>query len=90
VGRAALLLAGPGAVLSHQAAASLHEIRPAPPRPIDVSIPHSRRVLHSLGERIPPRRPTPVGPGRPARTGRAETVVDLLGQAQGVDRRSAC
>jgi very-short-patch-repair endonuclease len=55
---AAVLAYGPGAVLSHRAAAALHELRPIPSGPIDVAVPgrsrhnrpgirvHNLRALH--------------------------------------------
>jgi hypothetical protein len=46
---AAVLACGPDAVLSHKAAIALHELRPVPSGPVDVTVPgrtcHSRRGI---------------------------------------------
>ena len=83
---AALLWAGTGAVLSHAAAGFLHELVQTPPRLIDVSVPHGRRVMPTLGLRVHPRRVPLIGVGRPLRTSRIETLVDLLADAESTDR----
>ncbi|HWS58564.1 MAG TPA: hypothetical protein VN257_08495, partial [Actinotalea sp.] len=83
--RAALLHAGPGAALSHDAAGHLHEFIPVPPRIIDVSIPEARRVAPSPGLRIHRRRTFPPAHGRLLTVGRADTVLDILGRAANDD-----
>ena len=83
--QAALLWAGRDAVLSHAAAGYLHGFVATAPAVLDVSIPPDRRVMPAAGLRIHPRRVRPAGLGRPRRTAREETVVDLLGSARSTD-----
>lgn len=75
---AALLSAGRGAALSHDAAAFLDGFRPTPPREIHVSIPESRRVSPNLGVVLHRRTVMPATVGRPRRVWRADTAVDLV------------
>ena len=82
---AALLHAGPGAVLSHKSAAYLHDFGTQPPRTIDVSIPHGRRVVAVPGVVVRRRALMPPSGGRPARTWRGDTVVDLAAGARSED-----
>lgn len=82
---AALIYAGAGAHLSHESAAYLHGFRPAPPRFVTVSVPGERRVRAAPGVVVHHRaRRVGVG-GRPPRTWRGDTVVDLLARAAGDD-----
>lgn len=79
---AAVLYAGPGAHLSHESAAHLHGFRREPPRAVTVSIPEHRRIIVPAGVVVHLRsRPAGVG-GRPPRTWRGDTVVDLVGRAR--------
>lgn len=82
---AALLYAGPGAALSHGSAAHLHDFRSRPPRVIEVSIPHDRRATATPGIVLRRRTPMPPSGGRPRRTWRGDTVVDLVAAAQSDD-----
>ena len=82
---AALLYAGPGAALSHRAAAVRHEFLPVPPRLVDVTIPATRRVTPSPGLTIHLRTGRVRAAGRPRTTWRADTVVDLVASAATVD-----
>lgn len=82
---AALLYAGPGAVLSHASAAYLHDFGSQAPRAIEVSIPHDRRVVPVTGVIIRRRASVPPSGGRPARTWRGDTVVDLVAAARSDD-----
>lgn len=83
--QAALLHAGPGSALSHAAAGYVHEFTTRPPRIIDVTIPHRRRVRPTTGVRIHRRRDLPVLPGRLRTLSRPETVLDLLEAAASDD-----
>jgi hypothetical protein len=85
---AALLRAGPEAVLSHQTAAELHGLLAAPAPMIHVMIPSSHRVapirgvvLHYCGRLSLARHPVLL----PPRTRVEETVLDLAGAARGLD-----
>ena len=83
--RAALLYAGKGAALSHDAAAFVHESRATPPRVIDVRIPPERWVRPSQGIRI--RRgiaAVHLRAGFPV-VSRADTALDLLGATRSDD-----
>lgn len=82
---AALMYAGPGAALSHEAAAYRHNIRLAPPGLVEVSIPHERRVAPSAGIRVVRRRDMPEAFGRIRTVNRYDTVLDLVAQAVDVD-----
>ncbi|KGM08307.1 hypothetical protein N869_13080, partial [Cellulomonas bogoriensis 69B4 = DSM 16987] len=85
-GRAALLSAGAGAVLSHASAAYLHGWAPAPSR-IEVLIPHGRRPRTRTDVTIRRRREAPVV--RRVRglavTAAPDTVLDLVAGAGGDD-----
>ena len=82
---AALLHAGPGAALSHESAATLHGFRPTPPPWVDVTIPGARRVRPSLSVVLHRRSTMPPSAGRPRRTWRGDTVVDLVAAARSDD-----
>ena len=82
---AALLHAGPGATLSHGSAAFVHAFRTAAPRGIDVSVPEARRHEPVPGLTIHRRRAMPPSGGRPRRTWRGDTVVDLVAAARSDD-----
>lgn len=82
---AALLYAGAGAALSHQAAAMRHEFASTPPRAVDVTIPADRRVMPSSGVTVHLRTGGPRASGRPRTTWRGDTVVDLVDSALTVD-----
>ena len=82
---AALLYAGPGAAISHASAAHLHDFRTQPPRVIEVSIPHDRRATATPGIVLRRRAPMPPCGGRPRRTWRGDTVVDLVAAARSDD-----
>lgn len=82
---AALLYAGPGAVLSHESAAHLHGFRPVPPPWVDASIPEGRRIRPSLSIVVHRRTNMPPAAGQPQRTWRGDTVVDLVAAAQNDD-----
>ena len=81
---AALLFAGPDAALSHESAATLHGFRPPPPW-VDVTIPCARRVRPSLSVVLHRRTTVPPSAGRPRRTWRGDTVVDLVAAARSDD-----
>jgi predicted transcriptional regulator of viral defense system len=76
---AAVLRAGPGAVLSHLTAAELHGLLDTPAEAIFVTIPSTRRVgAPGLVVRISSRVAQATQPGRqPPRTSVEETVLDL-------------
>ncbi|MEV0128920.1 hypothetical protein AB0H83_10680 [Dactylosporangium sp. NPDC050688] len=84
---AALLSAGPGAVLSHQTAAELIGLIDRPEPPVHVSVPSQRHVKPVAGVWLHRRHRTPVAaPARePARTGAEDTVVDLTQAAKDPD-----
>lgn len=76
---AAVLRAGPGAVLSHLTAAELHGLLDAPAAAIFVTVPSARRVAApGIIVRLSGRVGQARQPGRePPRTGVEETVLDL-------------
>ncbi len=82
---AAVLSAGPGAALSHRAAAYQHEMLDRPPRLVDVSVPHARRPRPTRGIVIHRRTPMPPAFGRLPTVERACTLADLLSVARSVD-----
>lgn len=85
---AAALSAGPGAVLSHEAAAELHGLADKQADPIHVTVPHQRRVVAVAGISIHrSRRAVEVVRGRtyPPRTSIEETVLDLAQAAATFD-----
>ncbi len=77
---AAVLRAGPGAVLSHLSAAELHGLLDAPAEAIFVTVPSTRRVsTPGLIVRTSGRIGVARQPGRePPRTSVEETVLDLI------------
>lgn len=81
----AVLYAGPGVALSHEAAAYRLEFTSSGPRVIDVTVPNSRRVRPTPGVRVHYRREPFRVTGRPVATDRGETVVDLVASARSVD-----
>lgn len=81
----AVLYAGPGAALSHAAAAYRHGFATGAPRVIDVTVPDSRRVLPSPGLHVHVRRGGPVAGGRPPTVSRGDAVVDLVAATTCVD-----
>ncbi len=84
---AAVLGAGPGAVLSHQTAAELHGLMDAPAEAIYVTVPSTRRVTsRGLVVRISSRVDEARQPNRePPRTTVEETVLDLTQLASTFD-----
>ncbi len=82
---AGLLYAGPGTALSHESAAQLLDFRDAPPRVVTVSIPAHRRIMPTAGLVVHHRRAMPPAGGRPRRTWRGDTVVDLVTAARSDD-----
>jgi hypothetical protein len=80
---AALLRAGPGAILSHLTAAELHGLIDHPGESIYVTVPSTRRVAaRGLVIRLSGRIAEATQPGRePPRTTVEETVLDLTGLA---------
>jgi predicted transcriptional regulator of viral defense system len=77
---AALLRAGPGAVLSHLSAAELHGLIDYPGESIFVTVPATRRVTaRGIDVRMSGRIAEAAQPGRePPRTNLEETVFDLI------------
>lgn len=85
--RAALLYAGDGAALSHAAAGYIHEFLPQPPRVIDVTIPHGRRVCASAGVALHRRkRPELERRARFMVVTRGAATLDLLESARTQDK----
>lgn len=82
---AALLHAGPEAALSHEAAAHLHGFLLRPPPWVDVTIPGARRVRPSLSIVLHRSAMMPPSAGRPRRTWRGDTVVDLVAASRSDD-----
>ena len=89
---AAVLRAGPGAVLSHDTAAEVHRLFDQPSSRIHVSIPHDRAVgpvrglvLHRSRTLARAAHPTDL----PPRTKVDETVLDLVNQATSFDQAFA-
>jgi Transcriptional regulator, AbiEi antitoxin len=85
---AALLAAGPDAVLSHQTAAELHGLSDKPASPIHVSIPRDRHLVTTEGVRLHRSAwaADAVQQGsRPPRTTVEETVLDLTQTARSFD-----
>ena len=85
---AAVLRAGPDAVLSHQTAAELHGLFPGPAPLIHVTVPSGSRVVpppgvrvHYSGRQAQARHPALA----PPRTRLDDTVLDLAGQAAALD-----
>lgn len=82
---AALLFAGPGAALSHAAAAFEHAISRTPPRAVDVSIDHRRRVTDQPGLVIHRRTSMPPATGLLPCVTAAHTVLDLIAETASID-----
>ncbi len=82
---AAVLYAGPGAALSHEAAAFRHEIAHRPPRQVDVRVPETRRVAATPGVVIHRSTPEIRASGRPRTVWRGDTVIDLVSAATSAD-----
>ena len=84
---AALLGAGPGAVLSHETAAELQRLTDKPADSIHVTIPWQRRikVVEGVSLHRCTRAGQVVGYGRPPRTKVEETVLDLAHAAATFD-----
>ena len=85
---AALLAAGPGAVLSYQTAAELHGLSDKPTSPIHVTVPAQRHLvavsgvcLHRSGRAVEAMQ----GGSQPPRTRVEETVLDLTQTAKTID-----
>lgn len=85
---AAVLYAGPGAVLSHQTAAELARLTDAPSESIHITVPVDRRVAQTAGIVIHrsaladwARHPARL----PPQTRVEETVLDLVGRAGSLD-----
>jgi len=86
---AAVLSAGPEAVLSHQSAAELEKLVDSPAAAIHVTIPHTRRVsrrsgvvIHRSAWAVQTTHPLRL----PPRTRIEDTVLDLAGQAETLDQ----
>ncbi len=85
---AAVLYAGPGAVLSHQTAAELVGLADAPSSLIHVTIPADRRVCQRAGLviHVSTRAATAIHPARtPPQTRVEETILDLWQAAPNLD-----
>jgi hypothetical protein len=85
---AALLGAGPGAVLSHETAAELHRLADKPSDSIHVTVPWQRRIAAVPGVNLHRSRragETTLGYGNPPRTRVEETVLDLTQAAATFD-----
>ncbi|MGH3153807.1 MAG: type IV toxin-antitoxin system AbiEi family antitoxin domain-containing protein [Streptosporangiaceae bacterium] len=88
---AAVLRAGPGAVLSHETAAELHGLIDKPVGPIHVSVPAQRRPgqVHPLRGIVIHRSRCLVaewvGPWRLPRTSVEDTILDLVAAARNFD-----
>jgi len=84
--RAALLVAGSEAALSHLSAAYLQQIVRTPPQRIEVSVPSTLSPAATPGVRFYRRQPMPfVLRSGLARTHPSETALDLLGLARDTD-----
>jgi Transcriptional regulator, AbiEi antitoxin len=85
---AALLYAGPGAMLSHQTAAEMAGLADTPSRLVHVSVPADRRVSRAPGIviHVSTRASARLHPARlPPQTRVEETVLDLVDQAGSLD-----
>jgi hypothetical protein len=85
---AAVLSAGPGAVLSHETAAELHRLADKPSDPIHVTVPWERHIVAARGVRL--HRSTraweiAMRQSSPPRTFVEETVLDLSQTAASFD-----
>lgn len=85
---AAVLYAGKGSALSHQSAAALWNLRPAPPQ-IHVTVPYDRQVDAQVGlvlHRSRTLSKSDIHPAAAPRRTRVErTVLDLLGDCRSAD-----
>ena len=85
---AALLAAGPGAVLSYQTAAELHGLSDEPTSPIHVTVPTQRHLVAVSGVCLHRSRravEAVLGGSQPPRTKVEETVLDLTQTAKTFD-----
>jgi hypothetical protein len=85
---AAVLYAGPGAMVSHQTAAELWKLADTPSSLIHVTVPSTRRVKRRPGitVHLSARASTALHPARnPPRTRVEETVIDLWVSARSLD-----
>lgn len=84
---AAVLRAGPGAVLSHYTAAELHNLIDSPAASIHVMVPSTRRItIPGIIGHLSARTAQATQPSRePPRTGIEETVLDLTQLARTFD-----
>jgi hypothetical protein len=85
---AAVLYAGPGAMLSHQTAAELWRLADGPSELIHVTVPSNRRVKRRSGMAVhlSRRASAAMHPSRnPPRTRLEETVIDLWASARTLD-----
>jgi putative AbiEi antitoxin of type IV toxin-antitoxin system len=85
---AALLAAGPGAMLSYQTAAELHGLSEKPASPIHVTVPVQRHVVAVSGVRLHRSGragEAVLGGSQPPRTRVEETVLDLIQEAKTFD-----
>lgn len=85
---AAVLRAGPGALLSHYTAAELFGLADVPTSPIHVTVPHGRRVLAISGVTVHVGRRGAMlahGTAMPPRTRIDETILDLTQVAATID-----
>lgn len=84
--RAALLYGGRGAALSHAAAAYVHGLTDRTPKIIDLTIPQDRRVTAVSGLRVHRASGRQLDiRGRFVVVARADTAIDLLGEATTTD-----
>jgi len=88
-GHAAVLAAGRGAALSHASAGYLHGLLRDPGPDLVVSVPRPRTVQPQPGLVVHRRRTMPHAAGRPRAVDVAETVLDLLGEAEHDDQAVA-
>jgi hypothetical protein len=88
---AALLRAGPGAVLSHETAAELHGLTSTPSTKIHITVPHrhnpvrTRKIPGVIIHRARRIAADPQPPWQLRRTRVADTVLDLVGAAKTFD-----
>lgn len=82
---AALGYTGAGAALSHASAGHVHRLVTDPPRLIEVSVAHDRRVERQRGLRVIRRRSMPPSSGHPSATDPVHTVLDLFAASRGPD-----
>lgn len=82
---AGLLYSGPGAALSHAAAAHVFGFLAKPPAQIDIVVPHGRKVVQSPGLKIRRRRQMPRVFGELAVVEPASATLDLISVARDDD-----